>query len=160
MTDQILYHVNHETGKFEGKTSIARENPRYNPKTHSADERYIYNRASSSLKKPPIIGENEANILENGNWAVRPDFVGTHYYLPDGKKITISDIGVTIPDDALINAPPSEFHKTHDGKKWMEDSKLKKDFENLKTKKRNIKDAIMALLPGFEWDDIRKALLE
>ena len=61
--------------------------------------------AQSTDVMPPATGRNECAVWENGKWTTMPDFRGTVYWLDDGTKHEINEIGVTLPLDALEEPP-------------------------------------------------------
>lgn len=64
---------------------------------------------------PPAIGPNEAAIRSNGAWSLVPDYRGTVYYLPDGSKRDITELGIAPPADALSDPPPPS-----DAERWID----------------------------------------
>ncbi|RQW71336.1 hypothetical protein EBB56_09250 [Halomonas sp. YLB-10] len=55
---------------------------------------------------PPATGENEAAKVIDGAWQVVPDWRGHVYWLADGSRHEITELGVEPPTDALGEAPP------------------------------------------------------
>ncbi|MCO7217125.1 hypothetical protein [Halomonas sp. OfavH-34-E] len=55
---------------------------------------------------PPATGEHEAAKVVDGAWHVVADWRGHVYWLADGSRHEISELGVEPPADALDEAPP------------------------------------------------------
>ncbi len=62
--------------------------------------------ARATALAPPHTGENEAAVFDGAGWTVKPDFRGAVYWLADGEKRDIVDVGEAIPADALSEPPP------------------------------------------------------
>ena len=71
--------------------------------------------------EPPECKEGEGAFFEEEDWVVKPDLRGEIFYTPEGKKRVIVDPGVDVPENCIQEDPPSEYHKTHDGRVWIED---------------------------------------
>ncbi len=63
--------------------------------------------ARATALAPPHTGENEAAVFKNNAWTLEPDYRGTVYWLADGTKTKIVDIGEEVPADALSGPQPS-----------------------------------------------------
>lgn len=96
-----FYHYNPITREFSG-VSLAQKNQK---------EKGKYLQPAFSLKgPPPEVMENECAIERNGAWAVVPNFVGVEYWLEDGSKHTIKEIGDLVPEEAsLVEIPAPEI---------------------------------------------------
>jgi hypothetical protein len=59
---------------------------------------------------PPETGDNEIAVAKDdlSGWLVKPYFVGTKYWLPDGSKHIITEIGVVPPEDAVFEDPNAD----------------------------------------------------
>ena len=124
--------------------------PCFSPETHDDNDRYLYNRLTSSLTAPPETGENACAVLADGEWCTKVNRVGQHYYQPDGTKVKITSIGVDIPAGCIQDDPPSKYHTTHDGTDWILDIDLaKKDvYSAIQTEKKQVRDG------GVTIDDV------
>ena len=60
--------------------------------------------ANATFEPSLETGKNEKTIFDNG-WKVVSDFRGKKYYLETGEEITITELGVTVPEGALLEAP-------------------------------------------------------
>lgn len=54
---------------------------------------------------PPVTSEIETAVFNGSAWEIMPDLRGTEYWLAYGDKRTISEIGETVPDGALLSEP-------------------------------------------------------
>jgi len=115
----ILYHVNRKTGKYEGHTTEALENPKYSSATHDEADKYIYDPRTASLIEPPVCGADEVAVLEDSVWVKKIDKSGQHYYDQDGTKVEITECNIDVPVDAIQDEPLSPYHDTHDGTNWI-----------------------------------------
>lgn len=55
---------------------------------------------------PPATAANEAAQFVDGAWVVQPDFRGEVYWLADGTRHEIAELGIVLPAGALEAAPP------------------------------------------------------
>ena len=117
-----LYCTNRTTKKFNGVIRQAVLNPKYTEFTHDIKDKYLYNPRAESLIEPMSCGDDEAIILENGVWIKKIDKVGQIYYLQDGSKHYISEFNFDVPVGAIQTNPPSEYHDTHNGTDWIENT--------------------------------------
>jgi hypothetical protein len=62
---------------------------------------------SAMTEAPPSTGEHEAAQAVDGAWRVVPDWRGHVYWLPDGSRNEIAELGTEPPDGALDEAPPA-----------------------------------------------------
>lgn len=60
----------------------------------------------ATLHVPPDRGPQQAAVFDGQEWALVVDLRGAVYWLADGSRHTIDDVGVELPDDALTSAPP------------------------------------------------------
>jgi hypothetical protein len=67
--------------------------------------------AFATVKKPPSIKSNQCAVFSNGDWVLESDFRGTDYWLADGTNNTIQDLGETLPEKALTEAPAPTLEK-------------------------------------------------
>ena len=56
-----------------------------------------------------------------GRWRVVANYVGQTYWLPDGTAIIIDELGVKPTEGSLLEPPPTAYHTTHDGTRWILD---------------------------------------
>ncbi|MBN3779908.1 DUF4376 domain-containing protein [Burkholderia sp. Ac-20345] len=68
----------------------------------------------ATTENRPDIGANEVAVILGGQWHVLSDFRGTTYWLADGSRHTITEIGATVPADGLTSppAPPAPVAPT------------------------------------------------
>lgn len=121
----ILYHTD-KYGRYNGVQTEAAENPNYTPETHDIADKYIYNNRTESLSAPLEVGENEASVLVNCEWAIVVDRMGQHYYEQDGEKVEITEVGADVPEGCIQVEPVSAYHTAHDGTEWVWDSSTHK----------------------------------
>lgn len=57
---------------------------------------------------PPEFSTGEIPVFIDGQWSISVDNRGVEYWLPDGSKHKIDDLGVSIPDRALLEKPEPE----------------------------------------------------
>lgn len=57
--------------------------------------------------KPPEQQENKAAVFAFDEWQLIDDYRGQEYWLEDGSKHTIKELGETLPADALKEEPPA-----------------------------------------------------
>lgn len=62
--------------------------------------------AHATDQSPPTAGTNEAAVYSNGEWSLVPDYRGTEYWLADGSRHEISELGIEPPTEALDSPPP------------------------------------------------------
>lgn len=57
--------------------------------------------------EPPATGQNEIAVAnsELTDWEIKPYYVGTTFWLPDGSEHTIAEIGEIPPENALYEKP-------------------------------------------------------
>ncbi len=56
--------------------------------------------AKATTIAPPDTKDNEVAVFDGGEWQIKTDFRGVGYYIGD-EMITIKEIGVVVPDDAV-----------------------------------------------------------
>lgn len=61
-----------------------------------------------------------------GVWVLVDDLRGTDYWIKDGTKQTVVELGADIPEGVLLTSPPNEFYTSHDGSSWLMDMDLAK----------------------------------
>ncbi len=61
---------------------------------------------SAMIEAPPAVGEREAAQAADGIWQVVADWRGHTYWLDDGSRHEVTELGVTPPANALDEAPP------------------------------------------------------
>ncbi len=97
------YHCHPKTREYEGRKTVARPDPL---ETKLRGKEIYLRPANSTFNEPPPTGANEAaRMLDDLTWEIVPDFVGTRYWLPDGREVTIDHLNMTAPEDALNEAP-------------------------------------------------------
>ena len=96
-----LYHYDNE-GIYIGELE-ARQNPR-------TGEALIP--ANVTELAPPVTGENQVATFKESAWKIEDDFRGVKYWDADGKEHTIEEIGETIPNGALMEAPPQSLEES------------------------------------------------
>lgn len=60
---------------------------------------------STELKAPASIGADEAAVFQDDDWVLIKDFRGSSYWTPEGEHVTITQLGVEIPENALFEKP-------------------------------------------------------
>ena len=101
----IIHHYHKATGEYL-RSSEARIDPLETKK--QGRDVYLLPAHATDIA-PPKIGENEAPVFDGKAWNVVPDYRGAEYYLEDGQKVEISELGEAIPKDALLEPlPPPE----------------------------------------------------
>lgn len=99
---------------------------------------------TSTFQKPPKAKKNEIQIYdsENDNWIIKKDFRGKEYYTEDGKKVIITNIDETFPNNAILDAPVDTLiEPVYKDGKWKENGvvykgqlvKTKKDVDSITT---------------------------
>ena len=91
----IVYSYD-EKGFYSG-TMTAQESPR-EPGVYLIP-------ANCTDKKPPETGDRQCVVFENNGWAIKPDYRGVTYWLPDGSEHIIKEIDVVPPGNALYEKP-------------------------------------------------------
>jgi hypothetical protein len=61
--------------------------------------------AHATLQPPPATAANQIAVWESDAWTLKSDFRGHEYWLADGSRTVIAEIGDQPPEGAL-NAPP------------------------------------------------------
>ncbi|WP_306168632.1 hypothetical protein [Halomonas sp. MMSF_3323] len=61
---------------------------------------------SAIVEPPPSVAAREAAQAVNGDWRIVPDWRGHVYWLSDGTRHEIIELGVEPPAEALNEAPP------------------------------------------------------
>lgn len=97
MQTKTVYNYDRDTGEYRGEAA-AHENPR-RPGSYLLP-------AFSTETAPPPVGEHEAAVYRDGAWSVVPDWRGHEYWLADGSRHEIIELGVEPPDGALDEEPP------------------------------------------------------
>ena len=59
----------------------------------------------STLQAPPVAKAGKVACFVDGQWVLKPDQRGVVYWTTDGTQVTITEIGVTKPKDALDFQP-------------------------------------------------------
>lgn len=61
--------------------------------------------ANATTEEPPEAEDNKARVFIDGSWSLVDDYRGTTYWTDYQTSFTISEIGVTVPDDASLEQP-------------------------------------------------------
>ncbi|MBU2706439.1 hypothetical protein KCM76_10600 [Zooshikella marina] len=97
----IVYSYHSKTGEYLTQV-IARSDPLEGKPLVAA---------YATLEQPPMVKENEVAVFKNNHWIVLPDYRGIEYWLPDGTKHQIKDIGVLEPTEAMHTPPQVALKK-------------------------------------------------
>ena len=92
-----IFQYHHKTGEHMGE-DVADSDP--------MQEGHFLIPAHATETPPPSTIEREAPVFIDGRWKVVPDWRGHVYWLADGSRHEISELGVEPPADALDEAPP------------------------------------------------------
>jgi len=113
-----IYRYHPDTYEYLG-TSGARIDPLETAKR--GEEVYLIP-ANATPDQPPQAGANQAARRISSAWELVDDYRGQEYWHKDtGEKITITDLGVTIPDEYPLQAPPAGMYDPiWDGQAWVE----------------------------------------
>lgn len=73
---------------------------------------------------PPVVGINQKAVWQGDQWSLVEDFRGTVCYNREtGQASTIAELGVVIPGDCVLKAPPAGMSSPRwNGKAWIETS--------------------------------------
>lgn len=118
---ETLYNAHPVTGEYLRKhDSSPRENPMWNFKTHSFDDRWLYNSKTSSLLPPPETGKHEVAVLENSAWVVKPDYRGEVFFdTLTQERHEVSEIGIE-PSPTWTEKAPF-LNSVWNGNEWKID---------------------------------------
>jgi hypothetical protein len=100
--------------------------------------------AFATTISPPECGNYEAAIFD-GDWIKKIDRIGQHYYQQDGVRVEIEEYGIDIPEGSLTEDPPTEYHDSHDGSVWIENTDLKDQaaiLEEIQTIKADLRGVV------------------
>ena len=97
MQTKTVYSYDRDTGEYRGE-AVAHENPR-RPGVYLLP-------AFSTEAAPPPVGEHEAAVYRDGAWSIVPDWRGHEYWLADGSRHEITELGIAPPAEALDEEPP------------------------------------------------------
>ena len=92
-----IYHYDQITGAFVG-AAVADRSP--------LDETWLIPAFATEIP-PPETDAGDVAVFVDGAWSVLHDDRGTVYYLPDGTRGQISEIGETLPEGASLTPPPA-----------------------------------------------------
>lgn len=114
----IVYHYDPKTYELLN-TSVAKIDPLESAK--QGKEVYLLP-ANATSEEPPTAAQNQVARRSGMTWELVADYRGSIYYNKDnGAKITITELGVTIPDGYPTQAPPmGMFSPQWDGTSWIE----------------------------------------
>lgn len=90
------YHPN--TGEYVGHQMVDRD--------PMQPGKWLFPAYSTDIE-PPSTKHNQAAVLVGGVWSMVPDWRGHLYWLADGSRYEITELGVKPPDNALEEAPPT-----------------------------------------------------
>lgn len=93
----IVYNYRAETGEYAGQ-----EHADTDPL--QAGEFLVP--AYATPAEPPEASESECAVFSGGRWSLVPDWRGHVYWLPDGSRHEITELGAEPPTEALDEAPP------------------------------------------------------
>ena len=97
-----IYNYLPETGEYI-RTSEASLDPLETKKQGKAV--YLLP-ANATFEVPAEVEKNKKAVFQDGTWQLVPDFRGMKYYLKTGEEIIITELGVTVPKDVLLEPPP------------------------------------------------------
>ena len=119
-----IYNAHPITGEYlAGKETEAELNPAYRPETHTLEDKYLYNRLTCSLVKPPQTGTNETARLKNGQWEKIADHRQREFWhTATKKKHVIQELGEAPAADWTDREPA--IYQVWDGTAWKDDLAL------------------------------------
>lgn len=132
-----IYHYSQNTYEYLGTTE-ARIDPM---ETAKAGEKVYLIPANATADHPPESGLNQIARRNGDAWALVDDYRGQEYWDKDtGVKITITELGITIPNDRPTQAPPAGmFNPVWNGSAWIESAII---FQGAKVTTKNDVDRI------------------
>ena len=125
------FYLYDEAGLYAGDYE-AQENPleegEYIAPTYSTEE------------APPIEKQNESAIYVDGSWQIAHNFQDVEYWLTDGTKHTITEIGIVPPVDAVFAEQEPSLEQVNQNQVQAERNQARADLEALD--RASLRDAI------------------
>lgn len=91
-----MYHYSEITGEYFSEAN-APEDPREPGNYHLP--------AHATFIEPPEAPDGMVAVFGGETWTIKPDQRGAEYWLADGTHVSITNIGDTVPEDALPEPP-------------------------------------------------------
>lgn len=95
----LIYHYSNRTGEFLGE-GIADESP--------LEPGVFLIPAFATASTPPATEVNQVAVFAGSAWEIKSDHRGGEYWLADGSRHSIMEIGEEYPEDALFAEPEQE----------------------------------------------------
>jgi len=97
-----IYNYDSETFEYLN-SSVADEDP--------VDAGDFLIPAFATIVEPLSASADEVAVFDpsSNEWTLVPDFRGSEYWLADGSRHEINEVGVSLPQDALLAAPPQSL---------------------------------------------------
>lgn len=132
-----IYNYHPSTREYLG-ASEAKIDPR---ETAKAGENVYLIPANATTDQPPESGTNQRARRNGDDWELVDDYRGQSYWNKDtGVEITITELGITIPNDSPTQAPPAGmFNPVWNGSAWVESAIV---FQCIKVKAKTDVDRI------------------
>ena len=92
-----IYNFDAETGAFQSATDARLDPIEGKPLVP----------ANATLTEPPQAGDNEVAVWADDAWTIKPDHRDAEYWLADGSRHIVTEIGDVPPEGALETAPPT-----------------------------------------------------
>ncbi|MCW8918898.1 MAG: hypothetical protein OQL08_08805 [Gammaproteobacteria bacterium] len=102
MSAPIYHSYNSATGEYLGPITAA-----IDPLESklAGEPVYMGPPANATSDAPVGAGDGEVDVYSNGSWILVPDRRGTIYWLPDGSRHEITNLGIELPAEALTEEP-------------------------------------------------------
>jgi len=132
-----IYHYHPDTFEYLG-ASEAKIDPL---ETAKAGGQVYLIPANATTDQPPEAGTNQRARRNGDAWELVDDYRGQEYWDKDtAEKITITELGITIPNDCPKQAPPAGmFNPVWNGSAWVESAVV---FQNTKVTTKSDVDRI------------------
>lgn len=91
-----IFHYHPENGEYLGE-GLADKDP-------MVEGNWLIPAYATKVEHPEY-SEGEIPVFVDGKWVISVDNRGVEYWLSDGSKHKITEIGVSIPEDALFEDP-------------------------------------------------------
>ena len=104
-----IYHYHPQTGEFLNKAEASLDPVEQKPMVP----------AFATDLKPPKVPDNQKAVFIDDAWQVVSDYRETEYWLEDGSRTVISELGIVPPEGALFS-PPMDNVKNHANKKMAD----------------------------------------
>lgn len=106
----LIYNYHPETKEYIGSSEADR--------SPLEEDVYLIPAYATDIK-PPSVNENQKPVFNNGQWSIVADYRGTEYWLSDGSKHTITELGVELPSNAIVNEPEtSQRHQVEMARRY------------------------------------------